>query len=370
MCGDDAHSIHQRAEAKIVPILADTSPTNKQDTGKRYHKTEPVMANEIPLVGYAQSDWAKRRREARFARVTPTGPTASGVPRAAAKGGADSLQQDVVTAYDGRGPSILAATRVCHDAVLTSSAEAKGAKVAGFETAHVSTSKTLAPGEIPLRGGTLAVVQTNTRSVIPAAVSQGRGIKPKKSSVKPVYRVGDLRSHDSALVLSQEMLEVKSLAVVELLVQTMKENISDVEQQIKACATLGHYSAIGNENQLERAGQAHQQMYDFDIISPEMLRIQQSGAIAAVMNAITAHTANRRLILRACWALEQMTAPIDNQRQFRFQGGEGLLETLATIYKTDHDIQASILKLRAPARTGKTWLAAKCCFRIDGCVVM
>jgi len=220
-----------------------------------------------------------------------------------------------------------------------------------------------------MRGGKHIIEESNTRSVIPGAVSQGRGIKPRKKTARPAYRVGDLRSHESALVLSQEMLEVKSLAVVELLVQTMQENISDVSQQIKACAAFGHYSAIGNENQLERSGQAHQQMYDFDIISPEMLRIQQSGAISAVLNAVTAHTSDRRLVLRACWALEQMTGPIDNQRQFRFQGGDGVLQTLVALYADDKDIMLSISRLKALSRTGKTWNAMKCCCRAT-CAVM
>jgi hypothetical protein len=328
------------------------------------------MANEIPLVGYAQSDWAKRRREARQARVAPTASAVESGTHAAAAGLAPKLPSVTFASDLAALHRPKPGSKAFHDVVLSDTAPQPTMAASSNKTQPAGTKKRLAPGEIPLRGGVHDVEESNTRSVIPAAVSQGRGIKPKKKVIRPVYRVGDLRSHESALVLSQEMLEVKSLAVLELLVQTMKENISDVDQQIKACAALGHYSAIGNENQLERSGQAHQQMYDFDIISPEMLRIQQAGAISAVMNAITAHTASRRLVLRACWALEQMTTPIDNQRQFRFQGGDGLLDTLATIYKADTDIITSIQKLRLPAKTGKTWLATKCCFRIDACAVM
>lgn len=110
-------------------------------------------------------------------------------------------------------------------------------------------------------------------------------------------------------------------------------------------------------------------MYDFDIISPEMLRIQQAGAIGAALNAITAHTGNRRLVLRACWSLEQMAAPVDNHRQFLFQGGEAMLATVAALYREDADIMKSVNLLSRPARVGKTWHAMHCCTR-GSCAVM
>lgn len=335
------------------------------------------MASEIPLVGYAHSDWTRKRRAAREtqqARVAPELPAdAAEVPGAPIAG---STQNGTVRIKPPSKPALTQATLLAlrkrkaskREAVAVLSTGMAGPAALGAQAAAPSATARSA-SRVPLRGGPAAPEEVNTRSVIPVALAQGRGIKPRKRPQKELYRVGDLKSHDSALVLAQEMLEARSLAAVELLVSTMQENIDDAGQQIKACAALGHFSAMGNENQLERSGQAHQQMYDFDIISPEMLRVQQSGAIAAVINAITAHTSDRRLVLRACWALEQMTVPIDNKRQFQFQGGESVLETLSALYREDPDISSSIATLRAPARTGKTWNAMKCCGRAT-CAVM
>jgi hypothetical protein len=316
---------------------------------------------EIPLVGYAATKLARKKRavhpsvtEVEVAdspgALPPATVTAKNVGQIAAAAGPLGPLPPV----KGRGG----------DSVFMASAGAGKPSETAEKVAAIREDAI-----VPVRGGEETIEEANTRSVIPAAVSQGRGIKPRVKKSMKQYRVGDLKSHDSALMLAKELLEVKSLAVVELLVQTMRENIADVDQQIKGIAALGHYASIGNEHQLERSGQAHQQMYDYDIISPEMLRIQQSGAIAAVMNAVTAHTASRRLVLRACWALEQMTAPIDNQRQFQFQGGEALLATLGAIYIDDEEIMFSIKKISTPSKKGKTWNALQCCGK-GYCAVM
>ena len=130
---------------------------------------------------------------------------------------------------------------------------------------------------------------------------------------------------------------------------------------MRGIAALGHMAATGNQIQIKKQGQAHQQMHDFDIISTEGLFIQQSGAIGAVLRAITAHTGTRRVVLRGLWALEHMTEPVENKRQFELLGGSATLATLAALYSADHDIMRSVGVLRSSARTGTTFNSMQCC---------
>lgn len=192
-----------------------------------------AQAKEIPLIGYAHSSWSIERRAARVGnkpaglvddtKATPSFSLDTSRLPAPPKGSS-------VVVVDSRGT-------MASDLDVA----ARIAAIAAESNVHVKGGARGAGGE-----------ESNTRSVIPSAVSQGRGIRPKVKVPKPLYRVGDLTSQDSPLVLATEMLEAKSLAVVEMLVHTMRENIGDPDQQIKGLAALGHYAAIGNETQMER----------------------------------------------------------------------------------------------------------------------
>lgn len=97
------------------------------------------------------------------------------------------------------------------------------------------------------------------------------------------------------------------------------------------------------------------------MISSEALFIQQTGAIGAVLRAITAHTGSRRLVLRGVWALEHMTEPVENRRQFMLLGGGATMATLAALYAKDTDIMKSVTVLSSASRVGRTYNSMQCC---------
>lgn len=355
---------------------------------------------EFPLLGHENQPEVRRRRQSlEFAEehrfkpppskrsVTPSARGEYGTLRAGSERiAADRGSREDGAAAGGGGGASRSATDVLGEAARKHAAgSTKTKSLVGHQVTRFVVPSSVATGKkVPSGMG----AEEDAEAAVMAAEAAARA----SETIKGVT---------SVTKLADDLMGSSSLTALEQIVQLMNDSIGDAEAQLRGITALGYVAARGSDLRMHRGGQAHQIHYDFDIMGPELLNLQHAGAIGAVLRAITIHTANRRLVLRACWTLEHMVdatenkcvSPLDSaatvastrcactraftplsvspfrcpecRRQFELLGGHAMLHTLEALYGRDPEIRKSLEKLSAPAPRGTTYNSMQCC-----CVLM
>jgi hypothetical protein len=131
----------------------------------------------------------------------------------------------------------------------------------------------------------------------------------------------------------------------------------DPRRTTEAIAGVGHL-AMRSNIEAERAsrpggGIGHREVVAWTAaVSGVTVGVGKAGAIESIVRALNRFAGERELVLRACWALEHILAPPDNQAIFANASGMQLAELLVQTYRWDRDVLAAARTLRLYARMG------------------